>query len=79
MMSKGAFTSSLIAQLWRIFEVPTPLFGLTFADILLGTFVVGVSLLIISMIYSVTLRGISLQNRYSGFWKEKYSPKKKGK
>ena len=63
-MGLGEFLSGYFYQIWRIFEMPSGLFGLTFADILLGGFVVLVGIKILKDIFG--LGGMTFQKTTGG-------------
>ena len=63
-MGLGEFLSGYFSQIWRIFEMPSGLFGLTFADIFLGGFVVLVGIKILKDIFG--LGGMTFQKTTGG-------------
>ena len=62
-MGLGEFIAGFFTQVWRIFSMPSGLFGLTFADIALGSFVV---VLVISIVKSVFGLGTAAYQKTTG-------------
>lgn len=47
--------ATFFTQIWRVFQVETPLMGLTFADIFLGSFVIIVGVRILHAAFGLSL------------------------
>lgn len=80
-MTLGQFTQSFFEQVWRIFLMPTGLFGLKFADILLGGFIVSLGISVFKFLFMPDVIGgkeAHLRNRLLNSDK-KYEKKDKSK
>lgn len=74
-MTLGQFTSSFFEQIWRIFLMDTGLFGLKFADILLGGFIVSLGISVFKFLFMPSVfqsREGNLRDRmlYKGYEKK---------
>lgn len=76
------------SDIWRIFQVESPILGLTFADLWFGLFVVAIAIKIFIAIFGVandsniTSTGFARHNAHqrAEMWKKRYQKKaKKGK
>lgn len=77
-MSLGQFLQSFFEQIWRIFLMDTGLFGLKFADILLGGFIVSLGISIIKFFFVPDIIGgkeASLRTKLLNHSNKKYEKK----
>lgn len=74
----GDFLTGFFAQIWRIFQMPCGLFGLTFGDILIGGFVVTIGIVIIQNVAITS--GTAFQKSTGGgiSWYKRYKSKDSG-
>lgn len=75
-MNQGEVMKFIFDSGWRFFQINSPFFGLTFAQLFLGVFVVTLSILVLSKIFGSG----SLSDDISGNIKKakNYKPKGKG-
>lgn len=71
----GDFLTGFFVQIWRIFQMPCGLFGLTFGDILIGGFVVTIGIAIIQNVAITS--GTAFQKSTGGAirWHKRYKAK----
>lgn len=75
------------SDIWRIFQVESPILGLTFAELWFGLFVVGISIKIFISIFGVanesniTSTGFARHNAHqrAEMWRKRYIKKAKSK
>lgn len=56
-MDQGSFLAQYFAQIWRLFQVQSPLFGLTFGQIVIGIFIVNLVARLVKFIFVPDMSG----------------------
>lgn len=64
-MTQGEILTQYFAQIWRLFSVQSPWFGLSFAKILFGIFVVSISIVCLRTL--LPFIGLPVSNWYKDY------------